>query len=54
MEKRDEVIATKTIVEIMEWMVEEWGGRPTQSPSVSTSSRRNGGRKSTVLTSAST
>jgi len=54
MEARGEMISTKTIVEIMEWMVEEWGGRPTRSPSVSTSSRRNGGRKSTALTTAST
>jgi hypothetical protein len=39
---------------IMEWMVEEWTGRPTQPPSVSTRSRSNGGRKSTPRTTKST
>lgn len=33
--------------EIMEWMGEQWAGRPTQPPSGSTRSRTNGGRKST-------
>jgi hypothetical protein len=47
MMSRERMIPLEQIVEILEWMVEEWGGRPTQSPSVSTSSRRNGGRKST-------
>jgi hypothetical protein len=42
------------VKEIMEWMVEEWSGRPTQSPSVSTRSRKNGGPRSTPPTSAST
>jgi hypothetical protein len=39
---------------IIEWMVEDWTGRPMPSPSVSTPSRRNGGRKSTQPTPAST
>jgi hypothetical protein len=40
--------------QIMSWLVEEWGGRPTQSPSVSTPSRQNGGRRSTRRTPALT
>lgn len=54
MMSRTEIIPMEKIVEVMEWMVEEWGGRPFQKPSVSTSSRRNGGRKSTATTTAST
>ena len=51
---RERAIPLEEIVEMMEWMVEEWGGRPFKSPSVSTSSRRNGGRKSTAATPVST
>jgi hypothetical protein len=36
------------VEEIMEWMVEEWAGRPTQPLSASTQSQRNGGRRSTA------
>lgn len=54
MEARDEIIPLETIVEVMAWFVEEWGGRPIQPLSVSTSSQRNGGRKSTAATRAST
>jgi hypothetical protein len=54
MTTRSNTIPLEKIVEIMEWMVEEWGGRPFPSPSVSTSSRRNGGRKSTAHITAST
>jgi hypothetical protein len=54
MQTRDQIIPLEKIVEIMEWMIEEWGGRPFQKPSVSTSSRRNGGRKSTARTPALT
>lgn len=39
---------------IMEWMIEEWTGRPTSSPSASTPSRRSGGRRSTRSLSTST
>lgn len=42
------------VTAIMEWMVEEWTGRPTQSPSGSTQSRRPGGRRSTPRTSQQT
>jgi hypothetical protein len=54
MGSRDNVIPIATIVDIMEWMIEEWGGRPFQNPSASTSSRRSGGRKSTPRTPALT
>jgi len=51
---RTDIIPLSKIVEIMEWMIEEWGGRPFQKPSASTPSRRNGGRKSTPPTPALT
>lgn len=39
---------------IMEWMIEEWTARPTQSSSGSTPSRQTGGRRSTRTTPALT
>ena len=54
MMSRTEIIPLEKITEILEWMIEEWGGRPFQKPSDSTSSRRNGGRKSTPRTPALT
>lgn len=39
---------------IMEWMMEEWTARPTQSPSGSTQSRSSGGLRSTRRTTRST
>ena len=51
---RTEIIPIEQIVEILEWMIEEWGGRPFQRPSGSTSSPQNGGRKSTGTTRRST
>jgi len=54
MQTRDNIIPLEKIVEIMEWMIEEWGGRPFQKPSASTSSPRTGGRKSTARTPALT
>lgn len=54
MASRDSIIPLEKITEIMEWMIEEWGGRPTQPPSASTSSQRNGGRRSTARTPALT
>ena len=54
MMSREEVIPLEKIVEIMEFLTEEWGGRPFQRPSASTSSRRTGGRKSTARTPALT
>lgn len=54
MMSRDKIIPLEQIIEIMHWMVEEWGGRPTRPPSGSTQSRSNGGRKSTARTPALT
>lgn len=50
----DDEFGLEEVQDIMEWMVEEWTGRPTQPPSVSTQSRRTGGQKSTRRTPAST
>jgi hypothetical protein len=54
MMSRTNIIPLEKIVEILEWMIEEWGGRPFQKPSASTSSQRNGGKKSTRHTPALT
>jgi hypothetical protein len=54
MMSRTEIIPMSQIVEIMEWMIEEWGGRPFPSPSASTSSPPRSGRKSTARTPALT
>jgi hypothetical protein len=54
MMSRDNGIPLEDVIEILEWFIEEWGGRPTQSPSGSTPSRRNGGRKSTRALQPST
>lgn len=51
---RDDDFGILEVQEIMQWMVEEWTARPTQSPSASTPSRRSGGRKSTQPTPALT
>lgn len=42
------------INEILHWLVEEWGGRPTKSPSDFSPSRKAVGQKSTRSTSKST
>jgi hypothetical protein len=54
MMRRETTIPMETIADILTWMIEEWGGRPFQKPSASTSSRRTGGRKSTQRTPALT
>lgn len=36
------------ITEIIEYLIEEWGARPTQRPSASSRSRNGTGRRSTV------
>lgn len=51
---RTDPFGLEEVTEIMDWMIEEWTGRPTQSPSVSTRSRQSGGQRSTRRTSAST
>jgi hypothetical protein len=48
--RRENMIPAMKIVEILEWMIEEWTGRPFPSASGSTSSPSNGGRKSTRAT----
>lgn len=54
MMSRTNVIPLNTIVSVLRWMVEEWGGRPLESPSGSTTSRPKGGKKSTARTPALT
>lgn len=51
---RDDPFGLDEVKDIMEWMVEDWTGRPIQPPSVSTRSQANGGRKSTQRTRKST
>lgn len=51
---RTDPFGIEEVTEIMEWMIEEWTGRPTQPPSVSTRSRRSGGPRSTPRTTRST
>ena len=51
---RQNIIPLSKIVEIMEWLTEEWGGRPFPSASASTSSPPRGGKKSTRRTPALT
>ena len=45
---RDDPFDFDTVTQIMEGLIEEWSARPTQSPSASSSSPANGGRKSTA------
>ena len=42
------------VQEIIEWMIEEWSARPTQSSPGSTQSQTPGGQKSTLPTQEST
>lgn len=53
LDRRDE-FGIDQVQKIMEWMVGEWSGRPTKSPSVSTSSPPNTGQSSTEKTPALT
>lgn len=43
-----------TVTEMLEYMIEEWTGRPTRPSSASTRSRASGGRKSTRVIQGST
>lgn len=49
---RKDSFGVEQVQDIMEWMIEEWSGRPTVSPSVSTPSPPSGGPKSTPSTPA--
>lgn len=51
---RTDPFGIEEVEAIMSWMIEEWTGRPTQSPSVSTRSPKRGGPRSTRRTSALT
>lgn len=42
------------IIELVQFLTEEWSGRPTQQPSDSSSSQRNTGPSSTVVPLAAT
>jgi hypothetical protein len=53
LDRRDE-FGIEQVQSIMEWMVGEWSGRPTKSPSDSTSSPPNTGQSSTEKTPALT
>ncbi len=50
---REDPFGVEMVKEIMSAMVEEWGGRPTKPSTVSTRSRKNGGRSSTRRTPVS-
>lgn len=47
---RNDKFGIAEIQEILEWLIGEWSGRPTQSRSGSTPSRKNSGQKSTRRT----
>jgi len=51
---RDDPLGLEEIQEVIMWLVEEWTGRPTPSPSGSTRSQPSGGRKSKPRTTKST
>jgi hypothetical protein len=51
---RADPLKLEQVEEIIMWLMEEWSGRPTRSPSVSTQSRQSGGRKSKPRTTKST
>jgi len=46
---REDSFSFETVQAILEFLVEEWSARPTQSPQGSSSSRQNTGRKSTAM-----
>lgn len=53
LDRKDE-FGLEQVQDIMEWMIEEWTGRPTKSPSVSTRSPSSTGQGSTPPTPALT
>jgi hypothetical protein len=48
--ERKDPFGVEQMQEIMEWLVEEWSGNPTQEPSGSASSQQNDGPRSTPPT----
>lgn len=53
LDRRDD-FGIEEVTGIMEWMIEEWTGNPTQEPSGSQRSRSRGGQNSTPPTPALT
>ena len=51
---RDDPLELEQVQEVIEWMIEEWSGRPIKKPSASTRSQQNGGQKSKPRTTKST
>jgi hypothetical protein len=51
---REDALGLEQVQGVIEWMIEEWSGRPTQPLSVSTPSRQSGGPKSKPRTTKST
>jgi len=51
---RDDPLRLDKVEEVILWLMEEWSGRPTRPPSVSTQSQRSGGQKSKRTTTKST
>ena len=51
---REDALGLPQVQEVCEWLIEEWSGRPTPPPSVSTRSPQNGGPKSKRRTTKST
>lgn len=51
---RDDPLGVTEVQDVIMWLVEEWSGRPTPSPSASTRSQPSGGRKSKPRTTKST
>lgn len=51
---RKDPFGLEQVQDIMEWLIAEWSGRPTESPSVSTGSQKTDGPRSTPPTSALT
>lgn len=51
---REDPLGMDQVQEVIEWLIEEWSGRPTQSLSVSTPSPKNGGPKSKPRTTKPT
>jgi hypothetical protein len=45
---RDDDFEMEDVNDILNWLMEEWSGRPTKPSSGSSRSRQNGGRKSTA------
>jgi hypothetical protein len=51
---REDPLRLEKVEEVITWLMEEWSGRPTRLPSVSTRSQPSGGQKSKRTTTKST